>query len=110
NEPFRATMCASNGAQLIVLRWVSPDTKDAAAPTLYHSAGSAPTPKTPPPQRSIIPQGQPCSTPSTATKTHSRTTHNSWSQNHSSCTGANTIGTKCQPAPSASSNRENRQP
>lgn len=38
-EPFRATMCASNGAQLIVLRWVSPDAKDAAAPTLYHSAG-----------------------------------------------------------------------
>lgn len=38
-EPFRATMCASNGAQLIVLRWVSPDTKVAAAPTLYHSAG-----------------------------------------------------------------------
>ena len=37
-EPFRATMCASNGAQLIVLRWVSPDAKDAVAPTLYHSA------------------------------------------------------------------------
>lgn len=37
--PFRATMCASDGERLIVLRWVSPDAAGAAAPTLYHSAG-----------------------------------------------------------------------
>lgn len=37
--PFRATMCASDGTQLVVLRWVSPDAQDASAPTLYHSSG-----------------------------------------------------------------------
>ncbi|OAV59901.1 class II glutamine amidotransferase [Enteractinococcus helveticum] len=37
--PFRATMCASDGDQLVVLRWVSPDVKGASAPTLYHSYG-----------------------------------------------------------------------
>ncbi|WP_336651715.1 MULTISPECIES: class II glutamine amidotransferase [unclassified Leucobacter] len=38
--PFRATMCASDGAQLVVLRWVSPDVAGAQAPTLFHSAGA----------------------------------------------------------------------
>ncbi len=37
--PFRATMCASDGTQLVVLRWVSPDAAYAAAPSLYHSSG-----------------------------------------------------------------------
>jgi len=37
--PFRATMCASDGNQLIVLRWISPDTPNGTAPTLYHSSG-----------------------------------------------------------------------
>lgn len=36
--PFRATICASNGTQLIVLRWVSADADNVAAPTLYHAA------------------------------------------------------------------------
>lgn len=39
-EPFRATMCASDGARLIVLRWVSPDAGDQIAPSLFHSAGA----------------------------------------------------------------------
>lgn len=39
-EPFRATICASDGSRLVVLRWVSPDVPDAAAPTLFHSAGA----------------------------------------------------------------------
>lgn len=38
-DPFRATMCASNGEQLVVLRWVSPDADGGLAPSLYHSAG-----------------------------------------------------------------------
>lgn len=38
-DPFRATMCASDGTRLIVLRWVSPDVEDISAPTLYHAAG-----------------------------------------------------------------------
>lgn len=39
--PFRATMCASDGERLVVLRWVSPDAvpRGASAPTLYHSSG-----------------------------------------------------------------------
>jgi len=37
-EPFRATMCASDGRRLVVLRWVSPDA-GGAAPTLYCSSG-----------------------------------------------------------------------
>lgn len=37
--PFRATICASDGSQLIVLRWVSPDAHG-AAPTLFHAAGA----------------------------------------------------------------------
>lgn len=37
--PFTATMCASDGARLVVVRWVSPDAADAVPPTLYHSAG-----------------------------------------------------------------------
>lgn len=37
--PFRATMCASDGTRLIVLRWASPDSEGASAPTLYHAAG-----------------------------------------------------------------------
>lgn len=37
--PFRATICASDGAQLIVLRWTSPDAQHVVAPTLYHSFG-----------------------------------------------------------------------
>lgn len=38
-DPFRATMCASDGHQMVVLRWVSPDAVDAVAPTLYHADG-----------------------------------------------------------------------
>lgn len=38
-EPFRATMCASDGSRLIVLRWVSPNTEGILAPTLYHLTG-----------------------------------------------------------------------
>ena len=41
-DPFRATMCASDGDRLVVLRWVSPDASPgfvANAPSLYHSAG-----------------------------------------------------------------------
>ncbi|UOQ59772.1 class II glutamine amidotransferase [Leucobacter rhizosphaerae] len=42
-EPFRATMCASDGSRLVVLRWISPDQDPAApaqeAPSLFHSAG-----------------------------------------------------------------------
>lgn len=38
-DPFRATMCASDGEQLVVLRWVSPDADGALAPSLYHSSG-----------------------------------------------------------------------
>ncbi|UOQ55897.1 class II glutamine amidotransferase [Leucobacter allii] len=38
--PFRATVCASDGARLFVLRWVSPDAPGALAPTLYHAAGA----------------------------------------------------------------------
>lgn len=37
--PFRATMCASDGTRLVVLRWVSPDAPGAEAPTLFHAAG-----------------------------------------------------------------------
>lgn len=39
-EPFRATMCASDGTELVVLRWVSPDAKDQEAPSLYTTSGS----------------------------------------------------------------------
>lgn len=42
DDPFRATMCASDGERLVVLRWVSPDEAPArasVAPSLYHSAG-----------------------------------------------------------------------
>ncbi|MEI2778624.1 MAG: class II glutamine amidotransferase [Tetrasphaera sp.] len=39
-EPFRATMCASDGTRLVVLRWVSPDAPAGAAPSLFHSAGA----------------------------------------------------------------------
>lgn len=42
DEPFRATMCVSDGERLVVLRWVSPDASEASgalAPSLYHSAG-----------------------------------------------------------------------
>lgn len=42
-QPFRATMCASDGSRLVVLRWVSPDQDPAAtrqeAPSLFHSSG-----------------------------------------------------------------------
>lgn len=38
--PFRATMCASDGDRLVVLRWVSPEVQDAEAPSLYHAAGA----------------------------------------------------------------------
>ncbi|MGO3147947.1 MAG: class II glutamine amidotransferase [Leucobacter sp.] len=37
--PFRATMCASEGTRLIVLRWTSIDVKETVAPTLYHASG-----------------------------------------------------------------------
>lgn len=37
--PFRATICASDGKRLVVLRWVSPDVLGAVAPSLYHAAG-----------------------------------------------------------------------
>ncbi|MFC5338743.1 class II glutamine amidotransferase [Leucobacter denitrificans] len=40
DAPFRATICASDGNQLVVLRWVSPDAAGASAPSLYHSAGA----------------------------------------------------------------------
>lgn len=36
---FRATMCASDGDRLVVLRWSSPDASDTPAPTLFHSVG-----------------------------------------------------------------------
>ncbi len=38
-DPFRATVCASDGDQLVVLRWVSPDAGDARAPSLFRSSG-----------------------------------------------------------------------
>ncbi|WP_417217301.1 class II glutamine amidotransferase [Arthrobacter sp.] len=38
-EPFRATVAASDGNQLVVLRWVSPDVPGAVAPSLFHSFG-----------------------------------------------------------------------
>lgn len=38
-DPFTATMCVSNGQQLIVLRWVSPDAQGVQAPSLYHATG-----------------------------------------------------------------------
>lgn len=38
-EPFRATVCASDGTQLITLRWVSTDANAADAPSLFHSFG-----------------------------------------------------------------------
>jgi len=38
-EAFRATMCASDGSRLVVLRWVSPDARDETAPTLFHASG-----------------------------------------------------------------------
>ncbi|MCS3491749.1 glutamine amidotransferase [Arthrobacter sp. JUb119] len=38
-EPFRATICASDGHQLVVLPWVSPDAEDSIAPSLYHADG-----------------------------------------------------------------------
>ncbi len=37
--PFRATMCASDGERLVVLRWSSPDDTEATAPSLFHSFG-----------------------------------------------------------------------
>ncbi len=40
SDPFRATMCASDGERLVVLRWVSPDAGGAIAPSLYHSFGA----------------------------------------------------------------------
>ena len=39
SEPFRATICASDGSRLIALRWISPDAEATRAPTLYHAAG-----------------------------------------------------------------------
>ena len=39
SAPFRATICASDGSRLLVLRWVSPDAEGASAPTLYYAAG-----------------------------------------------------------------------
>lgn len=39
-ESFRATMCASDGDRLVVLRWVSPDASDERAPSLFHSTGA----------------------------------------------------------------------
>lgn len=39
--PFRATMCASDGQQLVVLRWASPEVPGAMAPSLYYAAGPA---------------------------------------------------------------------
>ncbi|MFB8388204.1 class II glutamine amidotransferase [Microbacterium sp. NPDC055910] len=36
-EPFHATMCASDGDRLVVLRWTSPDA--GPAPSLFHSVG-----------------------------------------------------------------------
>lgn len=41
SDPFRATMCASDGERLIVLRWVSPDAATHPAPSLFHSIGPA---------------------------------------------------------------------
>lgn len=38
-EPFRATMCASDGERLVALRWVSPDAATHPAPSLFHSIG-----------------------------------------------------------------------
>lgn len=40
SEPFRATMCASDGTRLVVLRWISPDATDDEAPSLFHSHGA----------------------------------------------------------------------
>lgn len=37
--PFRATMCASDGDRLVVLRWSSPDDEQATPPSLFHSFG-----------------------------------------------------------------------
>lgn len=37
--PFRATMCASDGSQLVVLRWTSPGA-EGSAPSLFHAAGA----------------------------------------------------------------------
>ncbi|MGH3651334.1 class II glutamine amidotransferase [Glutamicibacter sp.] len=39
--PFRATICASDGQQLVVLGWVSPEVPGEVAPSLYHAAGPA---------------------------------------------------------------------
>lgn len=38
-EPFRATMCASDGQRLVVMRWVSPDATDQVAPSLFFTSG-----------------------------------------------------------------------
>ena len=38
-EPFRAAIAASDGEQIVVLRWVSPDAANAHAPSLFHSTG-----------------------------------------------------------------------
>ena len=38
-EPFRAAIAASDGEQLVVLRWVSPDSVTLKAPSLYYSSG-----------------------------------------------------------------------
>ncbi len=38
-EPFRAAIAASDGEQLVVLRWVSPDSTTVQAPSLYYSRG-----------------------------------------------------------------------
>ncbi|PRI11960.1 class II glutamine amidotransferase [Leucobacter massiliensis] len=40
-EPFRATMCASDGTRLVVLRWLSPGASGAVAPSLFTSRGGA---------------------------------------------------------------------
>lgn len=37
--PFRATICASDGKRLVVLRWISPEVLGAVAPSLYLAAG-----------------------------------------------------------------------
>ncbi|MGO2004703.1 MULTISPECIES: class II glutamine amidotransferase [Micrococcaceae] len=39
-EPFRATIAASDGERLYVLRWVSPDAPAVKAPSLFHSSGA----------------------------------------------------------------------
>lgn len=38
--PFRGSFCASDGSQLVVARWVSPDASVVQAPSLYHSSGA----------------------------------------------------------------------